>query len=133
MTYRPSFGRRANEQTTTSTSLVGRFETEKCEVESKRLTRGFKRSLVFIFLAIFSATAFSKDAISFYIENDSRRFKPNHATDRHYTNGIKLVYLTQPDWQWLGDLENKKGYHSFVIPFFYNMLLIFIFTILFFV
>ena len=100
-----SFERRARERTPTSTSLVGQFETGKCVVELKRFSKGWKRNLVFIFLDIFSTTAFSKDAISFYIENDSRRFKPNHATDRHYTNGVKLVYLTQPDWQWLGDFS----------------------------
>ena len=105
MSYRPNFKRKARERTPTSTSLVDRFETGKCVVELKRFSKGWKRSLVFIFLAIFSATAFSKDAISFYIENDSRRFKPNHATDRHYTNGVKLVYLTQPDWQWLKDFS----------------------------
>jgi lipid A 3-O-deacylase len=64
-----------------------------------------KRCLVFIFLVLFSASAFAKDAISFYLENDSRTLKPNHKTDRHYTNGTKFVYLTQPNWQWLGDFS----------------------------
>ena len=52
-----------------------------------------------------SGYGFAKDAISLYLENDSRRFKPNHATDRHYTHGTKFVYLTQPDWQWLEDFS----------------------------
>ena len=47
----------------------------------------------------------AKDAFQFYLENDSRMLKPNHNTDRHYTNGLKLVYLTQPDWQWLEDFS----------------------------
>jgi lipid A 3-O-deacylase len=74
-------------------------------MRSKGFGRGNKRSLLFIFLVLFSASAFSKDAISLYLENDSRRFKPNHATDRHYTSGFKLVYLTQPKWQWLEDFS----------------------------
>jgi len=71
--------------------------------------RGFgkrgKRSLFFIFLVFFSVRAFAEDAISLYIENDSRILKPNHKTDRHYTHGTKLVYLTQPKWQWLEDFS----------------------------
>lgn len=70
-------------------------------------SKGFDKGwgLVFIFIVLFSAGAFAKDAISLYLENDSRRFKPNHATDRHYTHGTKLVYLTQPDWLWLEDFS----------------------------
>ena len=44
--------------------------------------------------------------MSFYLENDSRILKPNHKTDRHYTNGTKLVYLTQPNWSWLNDFSS---------------------------
>lgn len=62
-------------------------------------------SLVFIFLVLFSVRAFAEDAISLYVENDSRILKPNHKTDRHYTHGTKLVYLTQPKWQWLEDFS----------------------------
>jgi len=71
------------------------------------MSKGFgkRRSLLFIFLVLFSACAFSKDAISLYLENDSRILKPNHKTDRHYTHGTKLVYLTQPKWQWLEDFS----------------------------
>ena len=71
--------------------------------------KGFKRgggaSLVYIFLVLFSVSAFAKDAISLYLENDSRTLKPNHKTDRHYTHGTKFVYLTQPNWQWLEDFS----------------------------
>ena len=71
--------------------------------------KGFKRgggaSLVYIFLVLFSASAIAEDAISLYLENDSRTLKPNHKTDRHYTHGTKFVYLTQPNWQWLEDFS----------------------------
>lgn len=46
------------------------------------------------------------DAVSFYMDNDSKRLKPNHNTDRHYTAGTKLVFLTQPDWMWLEDFAH---------------------------
>ncbi len=74
-------------------------------MRSKGFGRGYKRAVFFVFLVLFSACTFAKDAISIYLENDSRRFKPNHATDRHYTHGTKFVYLTQPDWQWLDDFS----------------------------
>jgi hypothetical protein len=48
----------------------------------------------------------AKDTVSLYLENDSRLFKPNHATDRHYTHGTKIVYLTQPEWRWLKDFSD---------------------------
>ena len=64
-----------------------------------------RKRVLFIFLVFFSAHSFAKDLVSLYLENDSRRFKPNHATDRHYTHGTKLVYLTQPKWGWLDDFS----------------------------
>lgn len=54
--------------------------------------------IVFMLLA---GRAVADDALSLYVENDSRSLKPNGNTDRHYTHGGKLVYLTQPGWQWL--------------------------------
>jgi hypothetical protein len=36
-----------------------------------------------------------------YWENDGTFVKPNHRTDRHYTDGLKLVYTHQPEWSWL--------------------------------
>ena len=74
-------------------------------MELKGFRRGGGASLVYIFLVLFSASAFAKDAISLYLENDSRTLKPNHKTDRHYTHGTKFVYLTQPNWQWLEDFS----------------------------
>jgi hypothetical protein len=69
--------------------------------------RGFeKRGRVFlIFLTLLSGHLFAEDSISLYLENDSRILKPNHNTDRHYTHGTKLVYLTQPEWEWLEDFS----------------------------
>lgn len=60
--------------------------------------------LIVVLVFGFSKT-FADDALSFYLENDSRFLKPNGNTDRHYTNGGKLVYLTQPDWEWLNDFS----------------------------
>ena len=60
---------------------------------------------VCLFFACLAGTANAKEAFQAYVENDSRMLKPNHKTDRHYTHGTKLVYLTQPGWQWLEDFS----------------------------
>lgn len=54
-------------------------------------------------------TLSAKDTFSLYGENDSRYLKPNGKSDRHYTNGAKIVYTTQPDWQWLREFGNWDG------------------------
>jgi len=74
-------------------------------MELKGFRRGGRASLVYMFLFLFSASAFAEEAISLYLENDSRTLKPNHKTDRHYTHGTKFVYLTQPNWKWLEDFS----------------------------
>ncbi len=60
--------------------------------------------------------------LSIYWENDGTLIKPNHRTDRHYTNGLKLVFAHQPDWDWLksfaswndfgkgGEVKTAMGY-----------------------
>lgn len=54
-----------------------------------------------VLLVLECGNVFADNALSFYVDNDSRLLKPNHNTDRHYTSGVKIVYLTQPDWNWL--------------------------------
>lgn len=60
-----------------------------------------KSVLVGVLLIVLAGQSVAKDTLSLYVENDSRFLKPNGNTDRHYTHGTKIVYLTQPDWQWL--------------------------------
>lgn len=71
--------------------------------------KGFKTTVWVIWillLTVFTASdVFAKSAFSVYIDNDSQRLKPNGNTDRHYTHGTKLVYVTQPDWQWLDEFS----------------------------
>ncbi|MHC5145927.1 MAG: lipid A deacylase LpxR family protein [Planctomycetota bacterium] len=73
------------------------------------LSKGFDKKVrsyfLIVSLLLFPSGVFAKDAISLYLENDSRILKPNHNTDRHYTHGTKLVYLTQPQWKWLDDFS----------------------------
>ncbi len=45
-----------------------------------------------------------------YWENDGTFVKLNYRTDRHYTDGLKLVYTHQPDWEWL---RNFAGWNNF--------------------
>ncbi|MHC4525420.1 MAG: lipid A deacylase LpxR family protein [Planctomycetota bacterium] len=75
-------------------------------MKPKGFDREQKQNLLFIFLALFSSGVFAKDAVSLYLENDSRTLKPNHKTDRHYTHGTKFVYMTQPDWNWLSNFAD---------------------------
>ncbi|MBL7214612.1 MAG: DUF2219 family protein [Phycisphaerae bacterium] len=60
---------------------------------------------VFLLFVCLAGQVIADDAVSLYVENDSRLLKPTGKTDRHYTHGAKLVYLTQPDWQWLHDFS----------------------------
>lgn len=56
-------------------------------------------------LGLLSAWAGATETFSFYLENDSRFTKPNGNTDRHYTNGARVVYATdEVRWKWLEDL-----------------------------
>jgi lipid A 3-O-deacylase len=61
--------------------------------------------VLLLFVSMLWGWGRAEDAVSFYLENDSRFTKPNGNTDRHYTNGGKLVYVTQPEWEWLGDFS----------------------------
>lgn len=50
------------------------------------------------------------DLIStYYWENDGSFFKPNHRTDRHYTNGAKITFTHHPHWPWLQNLTDLPG------------------------
>ena len=61
-----------------------------------------KAFFVLTFILVFGfAKTWGDEALSFYLENDSRFTKPNGNTDRHYTNGARIVYVTQPEWNWL--------------------------------
>jgi len=70
-------------------------------------TFSFYQSLFFCLLILLpSRWGLAAEAVSFYMDNDSKRLKPNHNTDRHYTAGTKLVFVTQPDWLWLQDFAH---------------------------
>lgn len=60
---------------------------------------------VCLIITVMTPRIYSKNAFSLYLENDSRGLKPNHNTDRHYTHGTKLLFVTQPGWQWLDDFS----------------------------
>lgn len=60
-------------------------------------------TIICFLFGLFTAMAYPENAFSLYLENDSKGLKPNHDTDRHYTHGTKLLYVTEPGWQWLED------------------------------
>lgn len=68
--------------------------------------KGVISCCIFLMIFFFAAEAMAKDALLLYGENDSRGIKPISKTDRHYTHGLKFVYLTQPQWQWLEDFSD---------------------------
>jgi lipid A 3-O-deacylase len=45
-----------------------------------------------------------------YWENDGTYVKPIMRTDRHYTDGLKLVYTHQPEWDWLKDFARWNNF-----------------------
>ena len=67
--------------------------------------KGVVSCCIFLMIFFFAAEVVAEDVLSLYGENDSRLIKPNGKTDRHYTHGMKLIYLTQPDWKWLEDFS----------------------------
>lgn len=68
---------------------------------------GYVRVFIAAFtLSLLCGQVVADEALSIYLDNDSRFTKPNGNTDRHYTNGAKIVYAAQPDWQWLDDFSN---------------------------
>lgn len=60
--------------------------------------------------------------LTFHFENDGSFAKPNHNTDRHYTNGVKITFSYRPEWaddfaDWLnlrpdenGDIKTAGGF-----------------------
>ena len=66
----------------------------------KQLWHGCGVIYVLLFLMAGSILS-AQETFSVFWENDSRYLKPNGESDRHYTNGLKLVYTAQPKWQWL--------------------------------
>ena len=59
---------------------------------------------IFSLFWLSAAIAPAAETFTLYWENDSRFHKPNGKTDRHYTNGLRFVYVTdEADWKWLKD------------------------------
>jgi hypothetical protein len=42
-------------------------------------------------------------SFNIYWENDGTFLKPNHSTDRHYTDGLKTSFTHEPNTKWLRD------------------------------
>ena len=50
------------------------------------------------------------ETFTLYLENDGTFIKPIYRTDRHYTDGAKLVYTNQPDCNFLKDYSRWNGF-----------------------
>lgn len=65
------------------------------------------RVLAGVVMVLLAAASVAADGVfTMFWENDSRYTKPQNATDRHYTSGSKLVWATQPDWQWVKEFSD---------------------------
>jgi hypothetical protein len=51
-----------------------------------------------------------EQSLNLYWDNDGTFIKPYLSTDRHYTNGMKLVYTNQPDWKLLKEFSRWNGF-----------------------
>jgi hypothetical protein len=51
-----------------------------------------------------------QETFTLYVENDGTFVKPVYRTDRHYTDGAKLVYTHQPDCNFLKDYSRWNGF-----------------------
>jgi hypothetical protein len=51
-----------------------------------------------------------QETFTLYVENDGTFVKPVYRTDRHYTNGVKLVYTHQPDCNFLKEFARWNGF-----------------------
>ncbi len=54
--------------------------------------------------------AMSDQSFTIYWENDGTFLKPILRSDRHYTDGLKLVYTHQPEWDWLKDFARWNNF-----------------------
>jgi lipid A 3-O-deacylase len=64
-----------------------------------------------IFCVLLSGIALGQETITLYVENDGTFIKPYHKTDRHYTNGTKLVFTHQPnDVTFLNDFSRWNNF-----------------------
>ena len=77
-------------------------------------TYGHRHSIILIIamVILFCGSAMA-DSLNLYLENDSSWLKPNHSTDRHYTNGTKLAWVTdKPDWDFIDYFGNWAFYDT---------------------
>lgn len=51
-----------------------------------------------------------KESFTIYWENDGTFVKPNDRTDRHYTEGLKMVYTNQPACNWLREFAKWNNF-----------------------
>jgi hypothetical protein len=84
--------------------------------ESISIKRQVKKLEVLgIILAVIASVAAGPSArgdqtLSAYWENDGSYIKPICRTDRHYTDGLKLVYTHQPELKWLKDFGKWNNF-----------------------
>lgn len=51
-----------------------------------------------------------QETFTLYVENDGTFIKPLYRTDRHYTDGVKMVFTHQPDVNFLKDYSRWNNF-----------------------
>jgi hypothetical protein len=93
------------------------------EMENKALNSLKKRTSVSIIIATIMCAAQAdcalldlinspdiNESFTIYWENDGTLLKPFLRTDRHYTNGMKLAYTHQPEWDLLKEFGKWNNF-----------------------
>ena len=79
-----------------------------------------------IICVLMSGIASGAETFTLYVENDGTFVKPVYRTDRHYTDGVKLVYTNQPDCNFLkefarwNDFGQNDGQVSTALGYFFG-------------
>jgi lipid A 3-O-deacylase len=63
-----------------------------------------------IFCVLMSNITSGQETFTLYVENDGTLIKPLYRTDRHYTDGVKLVFTHQPDVNFLKDYSRWNNF-----------------------
>jgi lipid A 3-O-deacylase len=63
-----------------------------------------------IFCVLVTSIVSGQETFTLYVENDGTWIKPYHKTDRHYTDGVKLVFTNQPDCNFLKDFARWNNF-----------------------
>jgi hypothetical protein len=84
--------------------------------ESNSIKRQIKKTEILVVILAVIASISAGQAVradqtfNIYWENDGTFIKPNHSTDRHYTDGLKTSFTHEPNTKWLRDFGRWNNF-----------------------